>query len=559
MKNIYSILADTLDKEDPLALATIIETSGSTPQVKGASAVFSATVLVAGTVGGGVLEGEVKRMATRSLQSNSSLWFEYNLDTDISSAGGALCGGRVSIIIDSMLSDQKEVFRDIDKSLSDNIPGVLATIITAGKDNLVETGRKWIKAIHGKLSPDDTFLQEYQDEIISCFKEKSCSLIEIKPPESTIKKQGNFLFIQALYPLPELIIAGAGHIGKALSHLASLLDFEVTVIDDRQEYANPQNLPDADSIVVKPIGSAMKNSNYGRDTYVVIVTRGHKDDAAALKACIHSNAAYIGMIGSKRKIRLMREEFIDKGWAGVEQFDRVFAPIGLEIQSKTVQEIAVSICAQLVLIRQHNASGRNRPVITAMILAAGESKRMGQPKMVMPFGETTVIEQVIKETSRSRTDHIHVVTGAFPGMIKKKTEAYPVSHSENKNYKSGMITSIQCGIQNMRKETTAVIILLGDQPMIRSTVMDELIAAYIESDKGIIQAVFNGERGHPVIIDKKYFSEIVELTDNKNLRDLVKAHPGDILEVNTDSPEVLRDIDTLEDYESEIKYLKNHD
>ena len=498
-------------------------------------------------------------MAARSIQSNSPLLFEYNLETDISSEEGALCGGRVKILIDSKPSDQKKTVLEIEKSLSGNRPGVLATNISVGKDNQARLGRIWIEAISGKLSPDDKFLQDYQEEINSCFQDKSCSLIEIKQPESTKKQQGTFLFLQSLYPLPKLIIAGAGHIGKALSHLASLLDFEVTVIDDRQEYANPLNLPDADSIIVNPIGAAMDEINYGPDTFVVVVTRGHKDDAAALRACIHSKATYIGMIGSKRKIRLMREEFIDNGWAGEEQFNRVFAPIGLEIHSKTVQEIAVSICAQLVLIRQQNVSGIKRPVVTALILAAGESKRMGQPKMVMPFGKTTVIEQVIRETTRSRTDYIHVVTGAFPDMIKEKIESYPVSHSENKNYKSGMITSIQSGIQNMRKDTTAVIIILGDQPMVPSSVIDELIAAYIESDKGIIQAVFNGKRGHPVIIDKKYFTDIVGLADKNNLRDLMQDHPGDILEVNTGSPEILRDIDTLEDYENEIKYLKNHD
>jgi xanthine dehydrogenase accessory factor len=88
-----------------------------------------------------------------------------------------------------------------------------------------------------------------------------------------------------------------------------------------------------------------------KDTYVVIVTRGHKDDAAALKPCIGSDLAYIGMIGSRNKITTMRMNFIEKGWASVEQWAKIYAPVGLDIKSQTVEEIAVSIAAQLVLIR----------------------------------------------------------------------------------------------------------------------------------------------------------------------------------------------------------------
>ena len=157
--------------------------------------------------------------------------------------------------------------------------------------------------------------------------------------------------MESVFPLPQLVIAGAGHIGKALSHLGNMLGFEVTVIDDRPEYANSENLPDASCIIVKDIGEAMQEIRKNDDTYVVIVTRGHKDDAAALRPCIGSALAYTGMIGSRKKIAAMRENFIEKGWATSEQWDTIYAPVGLDIKSQTVEEIAVSIAAQLVLVR----------------------------------------------------------------------------------------------------------------------------------------------------------------------------------------------------------------
>jgi len=123
------------------------------------------------------------------------------------------------------------------------------------------------------------------------------------------------------------------------------------VIDDRADYANVNSLPEADKIIVDDIGMAIRNIPLSKDSYVVIVTRGHSHDADALRACVASEAAYIGMIGSAHKIKIMRDKFITEGWATTAQWNRVHAPIGLEIQSKTVQEIAVSIAAQLILIR----------------------------------------------------------------------------------------------------------------------------------------------------------------------------------------------------------------
>jgi xanthine dehydrogenase accessory factor len=165
------------------------------------------------------------------------------------------------------------------------------------------------------------------------------------------EEPSSLFFLEPVFPQEHLVIAGAGHIGRTLVHLADLLDFEVTVIDDRPEYANSVNIPEADHIIVNDIGESLKKLNKNNDTYVVIVTRGHKDDAAALRPCIGSDLAYTGMIGSVNKIASMRVNFIENGWATSKQWDTVHTPVGLDIKSRTVEEIAISIAAQLVLVR----------------------------------------------------------------------------------------------------------------------------------------------------------------------------------------------------------------
>jgi xanthine dehydrogenase accessory factor len=158
-------------------------------------------------------------------------------------------------------------------------------------------------------------------------------------------------FLEAIFPAPRLIIAGAGHIGRTLAQLADMLGFDVTIIDDRQEYANPRKIPEGSHFIVGDIGQEIYNLQKSDDTYVVIVTRGHKDDAEALKACINSGFAYTGMIGSKTKIASMKADFISHGWATPRQWDSIYTPIGVDIKSRTIEEIAISIAAQLILVK----------------------------------------------------------------------------------------------------------------------------------------------------------------------------------------------------------------
>jgi xanthine dehydrogenase accessory factor len=148
-----------------------------------------------------------------------------------------------------------------------------------------------------------------------------------------------------------LLIAGAGHVGKALSHLAKLIDFEVIVWDDRKELANQQNFPDADKILTGRMDRKPRNFKAGRNTFIVIATSSHQSDAALLKNFIRSGAGYIGMIGGKKKMAQIKRKFLENGWAIQEEWEKIYAPVGLEIHSKTVSEIAMSIAAQLIQVR----------------------------------------------------------------------------------------------------------------------------------------------------------------------------------------------------------------
>lgn len=342
MKYSFPKLLEVLIKEKGLALATIIEASGSTPQVPGASAIFSARGLVAGTVGGGLVEGRTQAIALDCLKDKRSRLVEFRLDADPNDQEGAICGGAVSILVDPLVADARPVFELALEGFRKRRPGVILTMIRPLAGGFVHTAREWLPEsdFSGPSRPHAGRIQQPELERV---------LASGKP--ELFKPEDFSIFVEPVWPLPRLIIVGAGHVGKAVAHLGNLLDFEVTVIDDRAEFASKDNIPDADTIIVGDIAAAVKEIPDSSENYFVIVTRGHRHDAEALRAAIGRGAAYVGMIGSRTKTDLIRREFKEKGWATEEEWSKIRAPIGLEIRSKTVEEIAVSIAAELVLVR----------------------------------------------------------------------------------------------------------------------------------------------------------------------------------------------------------------
>lgn len=348
--NIYMHIPEYDSGSSSLVLATIISTEGSTPRKPGSSALFSNKGLLYGTVGGGVLEGRVQKMAQKATISNESNIYQFEFNNDISLKDEAICGGRATILIDASLSDHQTVFEQVKISLQNKIPCVMVTIFSRTSEKDVNIIR-FMETANSKSDLPHRFKEEIKVETDRLLESPNPDEFYKLDLSSLGKEDVIFALLEPLFPPLQLVITGAGHIGKALSHLGRLLDFEVTVIDDRKEFANKENLPDADNIVVENISEAILKINKTHDTYIVIVTRGHNDDSEALRKCIGSDAAYIGMIGSRTKIEKMQKNFVQNGWSTEEQWKSVHSPIGLDIGSQTVEEIAISIAAQLVLER----------------------------------------------------------------------------------------------------------------------------------------------------------------------------------------------------------------
>jgi molybdenum cofactor cytidylyltransferase len=190
-------------------------------------------------------------------------------------------------------------------------------------------------------------------------------------------------------------------------------------------------------------------------------------------------------------------------------------------------------------------------VIWAIVLAAGESLRMGTQKLLLPFGETTVIETIVRAALDSSVDETLVVLGADRKQIRGVLQSYPLTFAVNDNYRSGMLSSVQTGFEALPGGAEAAVVMLGDQPSVAPEVIDSLVGGFRERGRGIVVPVYAGRRGHPVLIDAGYRSEILGLDPAVGLKQLVRGHPEDVLEVAAASASVLKDMDRPRDYKAE--------
>ena len=296
MARFYEQLVAASAENRPFALALISGVKGSSPQRAGAKALFFPDGKIIGTLGGGCLEAEVHARAKKALQTGKPATFDMVLDHDFGWDDGLICGGSVTGLILPHAPQSAELWRKL----------------AAGTEPVRWGVKKDFSIAPVEGGDDEWFYQE-----------------TVTPPFA-------------------LWIAGSGHVAQAVAPLAFQLDFAVTIFDDRPELANHQFFPPDARLQVGPWHEHLKVPLPKTPAFGLIVTRGHQHDALVLSEWIHLPFIFLGMIGSRRKARIMREEFLKQNIVTAEQFDRLACPVGLEIQAVGTHEIAVSVMAQFI-------------------------------------------------------------------------------------------------------------------------------------------------------------------------------------------------------------------
>src|SRR5580658_9421889 len=305
MDHFFQQVVRELGRSPRFALGLISRVKGSSPQKQGAKALFFPDARMLGTLGGGCLEAEIRRRARQALLSGQPETFDLTLDHDFGWDDGLICGGTVFGLILPQAADAAGIWSALACRDQTRSWGVREdfSIAWVGK----EEGEGW-------------------------------------------------LYRETVSPPMALWIAGSGHIAQAVAPLALALDFDVTVFDDRPELANAEYFPEGVHLRVGNWGELLDTPFPAQPVLGLIVTRGHQHDANVLAEWIHKPFLFLGMIGSERKSRMIREGFLKRNVATEEELARVATPVGVDIGAVSVPEIALSILAQFVQKRAEHCA-----------------------------------------------------------------------------------------------------------------------------------------------------------------------------------------------------------
>lgn len=330
MYYVYKLINNLLKEKESFAAATIISKSGSGPREAGTKMIVKDDLSIIGTIGGGKIEASVIELCRQVLKDKKPILKKFSLNNKLSSDLGMACGGSTEVYIEYIdLKDNKtfEIFSQVYECLRNFENLILITEMETNNRNIV-TKNKGISGLYEEININRRFVM--------------------------LKKDNKDYMIENFKSEETVFIFGCGHIGFNLSKITKFLNYKTVVLDDRAEFADKNRFEDAVSVVLlSNFSEAFNKIEIDDSSYIVIVTRGHLNDAVVLEEALKTKAKYIGMIGSRKKIAEVFRVLSEKGY-GREDFDRVHSPIGIEINSETPEEIAISIGAELIKVRRND-------------------------------------------------------------------------------------------------------------------------------------------------------------------------------------------------------------
>ena len=345
MRETIACIVDLLNRGRDLVLATVVQKKGSAPRGVGSKMVLQKGRIAAGSVGGGPLEADIIKKAGELFGLDGGVLVDFMLTNVDASKDGMVCGGQVMLFMESLPATPAnlELYSQILQCLDAGETGWLGAWLSGDAAPLQTVGRAFRleKQIRDE---DDPAGFELPVELWQKAR-------KTRKPQFAQSGRGEAYWLERVAPQSCLYLFGGGHVGRAVGSLAKGCGFKVVVIDDRQEFANPEVHPDADETrVISDYGRAVNLEEMNPQSYIAIMTRGHLHDYEVLAAALRSRAAYIGLMGSKKKITAISARLVKDGFApGV--LDRVCTPIGLDIGAQTPVELAVAIVGELIAAR----------------------------------------------------------------------------------------------------------------------------------------------------------------------------------------------------------------
>lgn len=363
--DIYEEIVTLLGSGRSVVQATVIDTKGSTPRKEGSTMLVRDDGTLAGTIGGGCGEAGVIQKAKLSLLDGRVREELADLTEDIAMESEGVCGGTLRVFIEPWQPSEDAIhLAEQLAALSRSEQEVLHhQVIVDQPGRSGDPGTHPLLAKRVMLDTEGKVLAGNLPEGMAGLQVLQVPQVPQKVTHRLSKVDGLEVYSERWEPVPTLVIIGAGHIAEPLERLGREVGFRTVVVDDRHLFANRERFPDADQVVCGPILDVCRQIDLSSHHYMVLVTRGHTLDMDALRVMIdrQETLAYLGMIGSRRRIRAVFELLEREGYSR-ERFEHVRAPIGLNLGAETPGEIAVSVIAEAVAVRRH-AGEDTRPLV----------------------------------------------------------------------------------------------------------------------------------------------------------------------------------------------------
>jgi xanthine dehydrogenase accessory factor len=334
----YQQLNELVTRGEQAATATVVQTKGATPREVGAKMLVRGDGTIEGTIGGGCGEAEVLETALKMLKTDEATphrIVRVDLTEAIWEGADRICGGIMDVLVERWNSPSEEL-----KALSSRQENDGCVRVIPLKES---SSKKLDQPVYSKQTAAE-FNESTRDECREVIRDQKSHTAKSSTGQLD-------LFYEYLSGEATVIIFGAGHIAQPLSRFSKMLEYRVVVVDDRPSFASSERFPDADHVIAEPFAVAFKQLNIDLNTTAILVTRGHRYDEFCLRKLLNTPAAYIGMLGSKRRVRAVFSSVLEDGFT-IEQLKRVYAPIGIDLQANSPAEIAVSIMAELISIRR---------------------------------------------------------------------------------------------------------------------------------------------------------------------------------------------------------------
>lgn len=347
MSNLEKQLCELSENGESFVLATILSQSGSTPRLAGTKMAIRQDGNIVGTVGGGLVEAQVIKTGSEIFQTRRPQIREFRLNADIADTMDMICGGCLEILLEYAEANPEtlKMYQRICLALQRREKMLMVAVLDMQDEKKMGLQRCLIsgnQVIHGTFSFSESLLASLTERMRG------------NRAPTVISEDKHKFLIEPLFVPGTVYLFGAGHVSRQMAILTKMTDFQTVVLDDRSEFANPQRFPTADEIRVPAcFETAFSELSMDKDSYIVILTRGHSHDKTVLAQALRTDAGYIGMIGSHRKRDAIYKALLNEGFAE-KDLKRVYSPIGLDIGAETPEEIAVSIAAELIEVRAGN-------------------------------------------------------------------------------------------------------------------------------------------------------------------------------------------------------------